>query len=170
MSKLPEGCGSGHGLTLALARLSALCILGLVLLINADVVSRTLLSAPLRGVTELASLSIPTILFLAAAHLLVTGRLIRADLLLARLEQQFPITGHLWTSSSALLRQDCRARSQWQLADLPARLDGDEFMGVEGDFVFRVWPVKGIILSAAALLCFSPWCAPGGDCARWVAP
>ena len=155
MSKLSAGFGSGHVLALALARLSALCILGLVLLVNADVVSRTLLSAPLRGVTELASLSIPTILFLAAAHLLVTGRLIRADLLLARLDQHLPIIGHLLDlvfSLAAAALSGALAVASWPI--FLRAFDSNEFMGVEGDFAFRVWPIKGIILSAAALLCF----------------
>ena len=94
-------------------------------------------------------------MFLAAAHLLVTGRLIRADLLLARLEQQFPITGHLLDlvfSLAAAGLSGALAVASWPI--FRRAFDGDEFMGVEGDFVFRVWPVKGIILSAAALLCF----------------
>jgi TRAP-type mannitol/chloroaromatic compound transport system permease small subunit len=66
--------------------LGTLWILALMVLINVDVLGRNLLVMPVRGVTELVSLSIVGIVFLQLADTLRVGRFTRADVLLDRLE------------------------------------------------------------------------------------
>ena len=71
--------GGFQRLTQALNALGTLWIVALMLLINADVLGRDLLGTPVRGVTELVSLSIVGIVFLQLADTLATGRMTRAD-------------------------------------------------------------------------------------------
>ena len=71
----------------ALNALGTLWIVLLMLLINTDVLGRNLLNAPVRGVTELVSLSIVGIVFLQLADTLHSGRITRADVLLQSLER-----------------------------------------------------------------------------------
>ena len=61
-----------------------------MVLINSDVLGRNLLGAPVRGVTELVSLSIVGIVFLQLADTLRSGRFTRADVLLDRLKRSRP--------------------------------------------------------------------------------
>ena len=65
-------------------------IVALMLLINTDVVGRDLFDAPVRGATELVSLSIVGIVFLQLADTLARGRMTRADVLLDRLKHTRP--------------------------------------------------------------------------------
>src|SRR5690606_26270968 len=80
-----------HRLTQGLNALGSLMILGLMLLINADIIGRTGFNAPVRGVTELVSLSIVGIVFLQLADTLRCGRFTRADMLLERLKRTQPV-------------------------------------------------------------------------------
>lgn len=80
-----------HRLTQGLNALGSLMILGLMLLINADIIGRTGFNAPVRGVTELVSLSIVGIVFLQLADTLRCGRFTRADMLLDRLKRTQPV-------------------------------------------------------------------------------
>src|SRR5690606_10454827 len=65
-------------------------ILAMLLLINADVLSREILSAPLRGVTEFVAISITGIVFLQLADTFVSGRITRADIFLTRVNRGAP--------------------------------------------------------------------------------
>jgi len=76
-----------HRLIRGLNALGTLWIVALMLLINSDVLGRNLLGAPVRGVTELVSLSIVGIVFLQLADTLHSGRFTRAEVLLDRLER-----------------------------------------------------------------------------------
>jgi hypothetical protein len=61
-----------------------------MLLINTDISGAPALGAPVRGVTELVSLSIVGIVFLQLADTLHSGRFTRADMLLDRLKRSGP--------------------------------------------------------------------------------
>ena len=74
-----------------------------MLLINSDVLGRNLFNAPVRGVTELVSLSIVGIVFLQLADTLHSGRFTRADVLLERPQAQ----------PARLARRCCRLSSTW---------------------------------------------------------
>lgn len=59
--------------------LGALWVLALMVIINADILARWLLNAPIPGVAEFVGLSITGIVFLQLAHALRQGRFIRSD-------------------------------------------------------------------------------------------
>jgi len=127
--------------------LGTLWIVALMVLINADVLGRNLLNAPVRGVTELVSLSIVGIVFLQLADTLYSGRFTRADVLLDRLKRNRPAAAArlqaafhgvgallmgviLWAAWSPLV-ESIRIR---------------EYVGAIGDFTAPVWPVRLIML------------------------
>jgi TRAP-type mannitol/chloroaromatic compound transport system permease small subunit len=137
--------------------LGTLWILALMVLINADVLGRNLLSMPVRGVPELVALSIVGIVFLQLADTLRVGRFTRADVLLDRLARTRPrlcdalhATYHfvgaallgviLWASWAPLV-QAVRIR---------------EYVGAIGDFQAPVWPIRLITLIGLAVtaLCY----------------
>jgi hypothetical protein len=80
-----------HRVGQALNALGTLWIVALMVLINTDVLGRNLLGAPVRGVTELVSLSIVGIVFLQLADTLHSGRITRADVLAARAAAHRPV-------------------------------------------------------------------------------
>src|SRR5215204_4171289 len=63
---------------------------GLLLVINVDVIGRTVFTAPLPGVAELVKLSIIAIVFLQIGHTLRSGRITRVDSVLESLRRKRP--------------------------------------------------------------------------------
>ena len=61
--------------------IGTLWIFGLMVLIGADVLGRELFNSPIRGVTEIVSLSIVAIVFLQLAHTLWVKRITRNEAL-----------------------------------------------------------------------------------------
>jgi TRAP-type C4-dicarboxylate transport system permease small subunit len=125
-------------------------ILGLMLLIGADVAGRNLLGRPVPGVPEAVSLSIVAIVFLQVPMALRMGRIARSEALLRALparagralESLFDLAGIaavgaiVWTTWPILTRA-------WER---------NLFVGSVGDITFPVWPVKVCIVAGGALL------------------
>jgi len=149
-SRLGRALGA---ISVPLLHLGALVIIFIVGLIATDVLSRSVFDAPLRGVPELVSLSIPAIVFLALGHLFINDKLIRSDVLLRLLERRSPpladlLQGlfHLVGAAIAL------AIALPTAAAFTYAYTTGEFVGVEGDFTVPVWPSKLVILVGCSLL------------------
>lgn len=137
-------------LTQAFNVAGSLLILGLMLLIGADVAGRNILGQPVPGVPELVSLSIVAIVFLQVPQALRKGRIARSEALLAVLPRPasravqtlFDLAGVaavtviVWTTWPIFLRA----------------LERGEFVGAIGDITFPIWPVKLCILAGGTLL------------------
>lgn len=146
-----------HHLTRAMNALGTLWILGLMVLINADVFGRNLLSHPVRGVTEMVSLSIVGIVFLQLADTLHSGRFTRADILLDRVKRSSPAMAdalHALFHVVGLGLMTVILLASWSpLAD-SVRIQ--EYVGAIGDFQLPVWPIRLITLIglSTTALCF----------------
>lgn len=139
--------GRFERLTQALNALGTLWIVALMLLINADVLGRELLNAPVRGTTELVSLSIVGIVFLQLADTLASGRLTRADVLLDRLKRTTPWLAALLQALYHLVGAGLMAVILWAAwAPLVESIRIQEYVGALGDFTAPVWPVRLIML------------------------
>jgi TRAP-type mannitol/chloroaromatic compound transport system permease small subunit len=127
--------------------LGTLWIVALMLLINADVLGRNLLSAPVRGVTELVSLSIVGIVFLQLADTLYGGRFTRADVLLDRLKRSRPVAAARLQAGFHAVGAALMAVILWAAwAPLVESVRIREYVGAIGDFTAPVWPVRLIML------------------------
>lgn len=130
-----------------------LLIVGLVFLVNTDVIGRAAFAAPLSGVPEMVSLSIVAIVFLQVAEAFRRGRMTRSDALLmalgrrsargrAALELCFALAAGAITailfSASLPLFEKAWARGT--------------YTGTVGDFTAPVWPVKLILLIGCTAL------------------
>lgn len=141
-----------HHLTRALNALGTLMIIGLMVLINADIVGRTGFDAPVRGVTEIVSLSIVGIVFLQLADTLRCGRFTRADMLLDRLKQERPRLAAQLQALYHLLGALLMAVILW--AAWPSLVDSitsREYVGALGDFTAPVWPIRLMMLVGLAV-------------------
>ena len=131
----------------AMNALGTLWIVALMLLINSDVLGRNLLGAPVRGVTELVSLSIVGIVFLQLADTLYSGRFTRADVLLQRLKRTRPVAAArlqalFHAAGAALMAVILWAAWRPLVESIRIR----EYVGAIGDFTAPVWPVRAIML------------------------
>jgi TRAP-type mannitol/chloroaromatic compound transport system permease small subunit len=146
-----------HHVVSAMNALGTIWILVLMVLINLDVFGRNLLDAPVRGVTELVSLSIVGIVFLQLGDTLRTGRFTRADILLDRLKHSRPALADalhaLYHLVGMVLMLIILSASWTPLMD---SIRIREYVGAIGDFQAPVWPVRLIMLVGLSVtaLCF----------------
>ncbi|HKK37359.1 MAG TPA: TRAP transporter small permease subunit [Paracoccaceae bacterium] len=139
--------------TAALNVVGTLLIVAVAVLVNADVIGRAALSAPISGVPEMVSLSIVCIVFLQAAEAARQGRFIRSDALLLRLAARAPRAAAaleaLWCGL-ALWLVAVIGTTTWPL--MLRAWERGTFVGAVGDFTAPVWPVKAIIVTGCAAL------------------
>ena len=139
--------------TQALNVAGTLLIVAVMLLVNADVIGRGALNAPISGVPEMVSMSIVAIVFLQIAQTFRMGRLTRTELLLNGLSRRSPRARHgleLVFSLAALALVWQIIAASWPLFE-KAWTRGT-YEGTIGDFIAPVWPVKLIILIGCAAL------------------
>lgn len=139
--------GGFQRLTRLLNAIGTLWIVALMLLINSDVLGRELLGAPVRGVTELVSLSIVGIVFLQLADTLARGRMTRADVLLDRLKRTTPWLAAALQALYHLVGALLMGVILWAAWEpLVESIRIQEYVGALGDFTAPVWPVRAIML------------------------
>lgn len=156
-----------HRLTQGLNALGTLMIIGLMVLINTDIAGRTGFDAPVRGVTELVSLSIVGIVFLQLADTLRCGRFTRADMLLDRLKRERPVLAARLQALYHLLGALLMLVILW--AAWPSLIDSirtREYVGALGDFTAPVWPVRLMMLVGLSVTAFTFLLLAGMDLKR----
>jgi TRAP-type mannitol/chloroaromatic compound transport system permease small subunit len=119
-------------------------IIGLMLLINADIVGRSVFDAPLAGVPELVAFSIVGIVFLQLAHTLRSGSMTRSDVLLGVLESRAPRARHALLCFCHLVGGLLMAMIAWKFwpSVAAAWLHPERnFMGNPGFFTIPQWPL-----------------------------
>lgn len=137
-----------------------LWIIGLMVLINADIIGRGAFNAPLAGTAELVAFSIVGIVFLQLAHTLRSGSMTRSDVLLNVLERRAPKARLLLLSLFHLVGGVLMFLIAWkywpsvvQAWQHPER----NFMGNPGFFTIPQWPLfilvfLGIVATAIQFL------------------
>lgn len=141
-----------HRVTSAMNALGTLWILALMVLINADVLGRNLLSAPVRGVPEMVALSIVGIVFLQLADTLHVGRFTRADVLLDRLARSSPRLHDALHAVFHAIGAGLLGVILWaSWTPLVESVRIQEYVGAIGDFQAPVWPIRLITLIGLAV-------------------
>ena len=152
--------------------LGTVWIMGLMLLINLDILGRSALNRPITGVAEIVSVSIVGIVFLQLAHTLRSGALTRSDLLLSLLQRHTPRLRLVLLALFHLVGAGLMALVVWrfwpQLATAwthPAR----HFVGNPGHFTLPLWPLYGLMLLGIAATAVQ-FAAQAGAClhATWA--
>ncbi|MEX0284148.1 MAG: TRAP transporter small permease subunit [Paracoccaceae bacterium] len=141
--------------TTGLNVLGTLLIVVIMLLVNADVIGRSVFNNPVSGVPEMVSMSIVAIVFLQVAQAFRMGRLTRTDAIPQFLKTRAP---RLQLGMEVLFGA-AAGFLVWQIyaASVPLFQKAwvrNTFEGTVGDFTAPIWPVKLIILiGCMALLC-----------------
>jgi TRAP-type C4-dicarboxylate transport system permease small subunit len=119
-------------------------IIGLMVLINADILGRGALNAPIAGTPELVSFSIVGIVFLQLAHTLRSGAMTRSDVLLNLLQRRAPRFRSgllaLFHLAGALL-MFVIAWKYWPSVANAWTSPERNFMGNPGFFTIPLWPL-----------------------------
>lgn len=131
----------------SLNAIGSLWIFLLMLLINADAMGRTFLTAPIDGVIEMVELSLVGIVFLQLGDAARQGRLTRSDGFFNFMSLKYPgvsrVMGALFDGLSTVFMAIILYGS------VPLLIESWEqnyFVGNEGVFTAPVWPVNTIIV------------------------
>jgi TRAP-type C4-dicarboxylate transport system permease small subunit len=141
-------------LAIATNALGTFVVLALVVLLNVDVVARSVFSAPIKGTYEMVQFSVVLIVFLQLADVVRVDRLTRSDGFLNVIHGRRP-------RLAASMRRIINAVSAILMA-LIAYITFPEFLhmwntqdyfGVPGLFTLPWWPVKLVITIGTTLAC-----------------
>jgi TRAP-type mannitol/chloroaromatic compound transport system permease small subunit len=139
--------------TQALNVLGSALILGLVLLVGADIFGRNVLSRPLMGVAEIVSISIVMIVFLQIPQVARMGRLSRSEafemFLAARAPRLVPVLNTVFDLISLVLVAII-VWGTWPILQRTLRLN--EYFGAIGSFTAPIWPIRVAILVGGTFL------------------
>ena len=130
-----------------------LVVLGLVLIVNTDVVARGVFHAPFLGAVEVVQFSMVLIVFLQLPDVVRAGRLTRSDGLLVLLKRRMP--GLATNLQRAIDAFSCVFMALVSYAIWPEfleMLETRDFFGVPGVFTAPWWPIK-LTIFLGALLC-----------------
>lgn len=134
--------------------IGTLVVLGLVLIVNFDVVARGVFNAPFRGAVEVVQFSMVLIVFLQLPDVIRVNRLTRSDGMLAVLGDRYPrlagLTAQIIDLVSAAF-MGLIVMTVWP--DLIENWESGDYFGTPGIFTAPWWPVKLVILMSAGLCC-----------------
>ena len=136
----------GHLLS-ALNAMGSLWIFGLLLLINTDVLGRTLFTRPINGVPEMIELSLVGIVFLQLGDATRRGRLTRSDGFFLFIQGRAPVLGHGLGLGINLLGAVFMGLILY--GSFPLLIESIElshYAGNEGVFTAPTWPIKLIVV------------------------
>lgn len=148
--------GAVSALTGFVSGAASIWIFCLMILICADIIGRSIFNAPVQGVAEIVANSIVAIVFLQAAHALMSGRMTRTDLLAGWLEEERPFAAGIMRMAfhlAGLFVFALIAQGTW-----PKLVDAwieNEFFGAQGVFTAPVWPIKACLFGGSILTCLA---------------
>lgn len=132
-------------LVVGMNAVGSLWILALVLLVTSDALSRSFLSRPIAGVTEMVQVSIIGIVFLQLADAARRGKLTRSDSFLTLLRQRSPAAARVLEGLFLLLGAAYMALVLWGTVPLLLEaIERQSYLGNQGVFTVIVWPIKAI--------------------------
>lgn len=134
--------------------IGTLVVLGLVMVVNYDVVARGIFHKPFHGAVELVQFSMVLIVFLQLPDVVRVNRLTRSDGFLSVAGNRWPRIGHLL--NKVINAISCIFMLLIAIAIWPEFLDMFEtkdYFGVPGVFTAPWWPIKLVIFLSASLCC-----------------
>ena len=141
------------GIAVVANTVGTLVVIGLVAVLNYDVIARGLFSQPFLGAVEVVQFSVVLIVFLQLPDVVRVGRLTRSDGFLAVLGKKNPKAGLLANRLTDLLSalfMGLVAVAMWP--EFFEAWESQDYFGIPGVFVAPWWPVKLAILFSAI------WC------------
>ncbi|MBT3883896.1 MAG: TRAP transporter large permease subunit [Rhodospirillaceae bacterium] len=132
--------------------LGAIWVCFVMVLVCADIFGRNVLNAPVRGVPEILSYSVVSIVFLQLAHTLLMGRFTKADLITGWLDNNRPVAGALMAAVFNLIGGVVFILLSYvTYPHLLKSFAEREVDGMPTGVVFLVWPFRLIMFLGAAV-------------------
>ncbi|MBO6756607.1 MAG: TRAP transporter small permease [Roseibium sp.] len=141
-----------NGIAIGANAIGTLIVLGLVLVVNYDVVARGFFNAPFRGAVEVVQFSMVLIVFLQLPDVVRSERLTRSDGFLTLLQMRRPNlaeTIRRVINFASAVFMALVAYAIWP--EFVEMYETKDFFGVPGVFTAPWWPVKLAIFLSTAL-------------------
>lgn len=141
----------------------------LMLLINAEAISRSAFNQPIIGVIEMIEISVIGIVFLQLADSLRRGVFIRSDGLFNQVKSRKPGVAHVMAISTYMLGAIFMALILWGC--IPYFLSAwtnDWYVGVEGMFTAPKWPIVLIVNIAIFMTMIQFLIMSGAHCRQLI--
>jgi len=143
-----------NSIAMAANALGTLVVLGLVVILNLDVIMRGAFSAPIPGTYEIVQFSVVMIVFLQLADVVRVDRLTRSDGFLNLLHNRRPgLTANLRRIINAISAIFMGLIAYITFPEFLHLWDTQDYFGVPGLFTLPWWPVKLVITFGTALSC-----------------
>ena len=131
-----------------------LAVLGLVVILNVDVVARGLFNQPLKGTYEIVQFSVVFIVFLQLADVVRVDRLTRSDGFLNLMHARAPgATRNIRRIINALSAIFMGLITYISYPEFLKMWETQDYFGVPGLFTLPWWPVKLVITFGCGLAC-----------------
>ena len=141
-----------NALAIAANAAGTVSVLGLVAILNIDVVARGLFNAPLKGTYEIVQLSVVFIVFMQLADVVRVDRLTRSDGFLNLLHNRRPkLTANLRRIINAVSAIFMGLIAYIMFPEFLKMWDTQDYFGVPGVFTAPWWPIKLVIAFGCAL-------------------
>jgi len=135
--------------------IGTLWIFGLMLLICADVVARSVYDSPLPRIPEIVGYSIGAIVFLQISSALRRRKLTRADAFIDYLLEHHPFAAAIFNAVFHLIGAVVFALIAWGLIpEASETYQSGEYFGQVGELVVPVWPFRTVMALCAVITGF----------------
>ncbi len=142
----------GNGVAIGANAIGTLVVLGLVLVVNFDVVARGVFNAPFLGAVEVVQFSMVLIVFLQLPDVVRVSRLTRSDGFLVVIGTRYPRFAaglrHVIDTISAIFMALVAVAIWPEFVEMWHTKD---YFGVPGVFTAPWWPIKLVIFASTAL-------------------
>ena len=139
-------------ISIAFAGLGGLGIVGIMVLINADVIGRGAFSIPVPATAEMVSAAIVAVVFLQLPLAIGRGRAVRSDMLITRLHRRVPRAGSALDAVHHLAGAVMIAILVYYLwPQLVSTLTQHRTVGLQGIFILPRWPFTLCVFLGAVL-------------------
>jgi TRAP-type C4-dicarboxylate transport system permease small subunit len=141
-----------NGIAISANAVGTLVVLGLVLVVNYDVVARGIFNKPFLGAVEVVQFSMVLIVFLQLPDVVRVNRLTRSDGFLTVLGTRYPRTAHMIReviNTVSAVFMALIAIAIWP--EFTEMLETRDFFGIPGVFTAPWWPIKLVIFLSAVL-------------------
>ncbi|MEO0486843.1 MAG: TRAP transporter small permease [Pseudomonadota bacterium] len=140
------------GIAMAANAVGTFVIIGLIAVVNYDIVARGVFNQPFLGAVEVVQFSMVLIVFLQLPDVIRVGRLTRSDGFLMLMRTRRPAVG-TWMSrvidAASGTFMILVAYAMWP--EFLEMWETQDFFGVPGVFTAPWWPVKLVIFASACL-------------------
>lgn len=140
------------GIAMAANAAGTLVVVGLIAVVNYDIIARGLFNKPFLGAVEVVQFSMVLIVFLQLPDVIRVGRLTRSDGFLGLLRRRSPAAGRALSRAIDLIGAAFMvlvAIAIWP--EFTEMWETGDFFGVPGVFTAPWWPVKLVIFLSACL-------------------